>query len=130
MHKGSSNGHQLTKFNMDVAEYGYGTHITEKVDVYSFGVVLLELLTGKQPIDASFGGSEHIVPWVLTVVQQNNPDMNDVLFDSRLLEKATDLQKMQMLHVLKLAIFCTRTPPMERPTMPQVVEILRISQIA
>lgn len=56
---------------LDVAEYGYGGQVTPKVDVYSFGVVLLELLTGKQPIDPSFCESEHIIPWVLSTIGQN-----------------------------------------------------------
>ncbi|WJX76396.1 LRR receptor-like serine/threonine-protein kinase rgi2 [Trifolium repens] len=32
-------------------EYGYMMKITEKSDVYSYGIVVLEVLTGKQPID-------------------------------------------------------------------------------
>jgi len=39
--------------------------ITEKIDVYAFGVVLLELLSGKKPIDNGNGkGQESLVMWV------------------------------------------------------------------
>lgn len=39
--------------------------INEKIDVYAFGVVLLELLSGKKPIDNGNGkGQESLVMWV------------------------------------------------------------------
>jgi serine/threonine protein kinase len=37
--------------------------VTEKSDVYSFGVVLLELITGKGPIELEFGENKDIVYW-------------------------------------------------------------------
>ncbi|KAI5315589.1 hypothetical protein L3X38_044765 [Prunus dulcis] len=44
-------------------EYGYMMKITEKSDVYSYGVVVLEVLTGKQPIDPTIPDGLHIVDW-------------------------------------------------------------------
>lgn len=42
----------------------YG-RVNEGTDVYSFGVVLLELLTGRQPIDTTKPkGQENLVLWV------------------------------------------------------------------
>lgn len=39
--------------------------VTDKMDVYSFGVVLLELLSGRKPIDSSNPkGKESLVIWV------------------------------------------------------------------
>jgi len=39
--------------------------LTAKSDVYSFGVVLLELITGRKPVDASQPlGDESLVEWV------------------------------------------------------------------
>jgi serine/threonine protein kinase len=39
--------------------------ITQKSDVYSFGVVLLELLTGRKPLDNSMSrGQRSLVIWV------------------------------------------------------------------
>jgi serine/threonine protein kinase len=39
--------------------------VNNKTDVYSFGVVLLELITGRTPIDNSRPkGQENLVTWV------------------------------------------------------------------
>ncbi|PHT85678.1 putative protein kinase [Capsicum annuum] len=46
-------------------EYAMGETITDKSDVYSFGVVLLELLTGRKPVDYTMPeGEQSLVTWV------------------------------------------------------------------
>lgn len=48
-------------------EYASSGKLTEKSDVYSFGVVLLELITGRKPVDTSQPlGEESLVEWVIT----------------------------------------------------------------
>lgn len=40
--------------------------LSSKSDVYSFGVVLLELLTGRKPVDPTLPrGQQSLVTWVL-----------------------------------------------------------------
>lgn len=47
--------------------YAMTGQLTQKSDVYSFGVVLLELLTGRKPVDHTMPrGQQSLVTWVST----------------------------------------------------------------
>lgn len=108
---------------MDVktwAEYGYTYKVNEKSDVYSFGVVLMELVTGKRPIEAEFGEKEDIVSWVCSKVQQHTKDSIVQIIDSRIPESFRD----DAIKVLRIAILCTTRLPALRPTMRSVVQML------
>jgi len=46
-------------------EYAMSGKLTDKSDVFSFGVVLLELISGRRPVDPSQApGKESLVEWV------------------------------------------------------------------
>lgn len=46
-------------------EYASSGKLTDRSDVFSFGVVLLELITGRKPVDPSQPlGDESLVEWV------------------------------------------------------------------
>lgn len=46
-------------------EYASSGKLTDRSDVYSFGVVLLELITGRKPVDPTRPlGDESLVEWV------------------------------------------------------------------
>ncbi|KAF5764487.1 putative protein kinase RLK-Pelle-LRR-XI-1 family [Helianthus annuus] len=51
-------------------EYAYTLRINEKCDIYSFGVVILELVTGKRPVDPEYGEKD-LVKWVCTTLDKN-----------------------------------------------------------
>jgi serine/threonine protein kinase len=56
-------------FNLDLRylapEYASSGKLTDRSDVYSFGVVLLELVTGRKPVDPKQPlGDESLVEWV------------------------------------------------------------------
>lgn len=46
-------------------EYASSGKLTDRSDVFSFGVVLLELVTGRKPVDPTQPlGDESLVEWV------------------------------------------------------------------
>lgn len=55
----------ILDFRYMAPEYASSGKLTEKSDVFSFGVVLLELITGRKPVDSSRPlGHESLVEWV------------------------------------------------------------------
>ncbi|CAL4897444.1 unnamed protein product [Urochloa decumbens] len=99
-------------------EYAYSSKATTKCDVYSFGVVLMELATGRKPIEPEFGDTRDIVHWVSGKVAAGAEA--DAL-DKRL---AWSPYKEEMVQALRVAMRCTCSIPGLRPTMADVVQML------
>ncbi|CAK9868613.1 unnamed protein product [Sphagnum jensenii] len=100
-------------------EYAYTTKVTEKCDIYSFGVVLLELLTGRRPVQPIESGGD-LVTWVKEAMNSN--PVTEIL-DSRM-ELSDSVAVDEMKLMLKIALYCTDTVPISRPSMRKVVWIL------
>ncbi|CAA7404280.1 unnamed protein product [Spirodela intermedia] len=111
------------------AEYAYTLKVDEKSDVYSFGVVLLELVTGRRPVDAAaFGEGRDIVKWAAdAVVAAAEGGERAValraLIDQQLNPSSEEVEGM--LRVLDVALACTCASPANRPSMRRVVELLQ-----
>lgn len=99
-------------------EYAYSSKATTKCDIYSFGVVLMELITGKKPVEAEFGDNKNIIYWVSTKVDTKEGAIE--VLDKRLSASFRD----EMFQVLRIAIRCTCKAPTLRPTMNEVVQLL------
>ncbi|KAG7612429.1 Protein kinase-like domain superfamily [Arabidopsis suecica] len=99
-------------------EYAYSSKATIKCDVYSFGVVLMELITGKKPVDSCFGENKNIVNWVSTKI-----DTKEGLIET-LDKRLSESSKADMINALRVAIRCTSRTPTIRPTMNEVVQLL------
>lgn len=91
--------------------------MNEKSDTYSFGVVILELVTGKHPVDPEFGEKD-LVKWVCTTVDQK--DVEHVI-DPRL----DSCFKDEICRVLNIGLLCTSPLPINRPSMRRVVKMLQ-----
>ncbi|KAK0588160.1 hypothetical protein LWI29_035220 [Acer saccharum] len=101
-------------------EYAYTMKVTEKCDIYSFGVVLLELITGRSPVQPLEQGGD-LVNWVRRSIHDMVPTFE--LFDKRLdLSMERTIEEMTL--VLKIALFCTSTSPLNRPTMREVIAMM------
>lgn len=97
-------------------EYGQSSVATYKGDVYSFGVVLLELLTGKRPVDmCKPRGGRELVSWATQMKKQTR---EIEVFDVVVYEKRHEKQMMQMLEI---ACFCVSDSPKARPPSHQLV---------
>lgn len=60
----TSPARMLGTFGYFAPEYAIVGKASLKSDVFSFGVVILELITGRQPIQKSAQGHESLVIWV------------------------------------------------------------------
>ncbi|XP_020581339.1 phytosulfokine receptor 1 [Phalaenopsis equestris] len=96
-------------------EYGQASIATFKGDIYSFGVVLLELLTGRRPVDITKPkGSRELVLWVLKMKERKETELFDPIIYRKELEK-------QLLRALEIACLCVNESPKLRPSTQQLV---------
>ncbi|CAM8893263.1 unnamed protein product [Rhodiola kirilowii] len=104
-------------FGYMAPEYASSGKLTEKSDVYSFGVVLLELITGRKPVDLS--QDESLVEWARPLLVQALETENfEELADPRLENKYVDAE---MFRMIEAAGACVRHSAAKRPKMGQVV---------
>lgn len=103
-----------------IAEYAYTTRINERIDVYSFGVVLLELVTGKEPNEGDV--NLNLAEWAWKHYGEGDNSMVGAV-DPEI--KDTDTYMEEITTVFKLGLICTSTLPSSRPSMKDVLEILR-----
>ena len=102
------------------AEYAYTMKVTEKCDIYSYGVVVLELLTGRTPVQPLDQGGD-LVTWVRNYIRDQS--LSSGILDSRL-NQQDESTVSHMITVLKIALICTSMSPSDRPTMREVVLML------
>ncbi|KAJ4969571.1 hypothetical protein NE237_016272 [Protea cynaroides] len=111
-------------FGYVAPEYAMTGHLLVKSDVYSYGVVLLELLTGRKPVDMSQpSGQENLVTWARPILRDK--DRLEELADPRLLGK---YPKEDFVRVCTVAAACVAPEASQRPTMGEVVQSLKMVQ--
>lgn len=94
---------------------------TPKSDVYGFGVVLFELMTGKKPTEDDYLDEKDtsLVSWVRSLVRKNQ---GSKAIDPKIQETGSE---DQMEEALKIGYLCTADLPSKRPSMQQVVGLLK-----
>ncbi|GAY33053.1 hypothetical protein CUMW_274560 [Citrus unshiu] len=101
-------------------EYLKTYQLTEKSDVYSFGVLLVELVTGRRPIEPKRELKERItVKWAMK--KFSDGDAISIL-DPRV--ENTAANNLALEKILELALQCLAPRRQNRPSMRRCAEIL------
>ncbi|KAI4339134.1 hypothetical protein MLD38_024105 [Melastoma candidum] len=94
--------------------------ITEKCDVYGFGVLVLEIVTGKRPVEYMEDDVTVLCDMVRGAFEEGR---EEECVDRRLRDK---LPIEEVRPVMKLGLICTSQVPSNRPDMVEVVNILEL----
>ncbi|WOK93779.1 hypothetical protein Cni_G02480 [Canna indica] len=103
-------------------EYAMYGKASESCDVYSFGIVLLELASGKKPIEKKFKEENWALPiteWALTLAREKKfKEIADPKLNGNYVEE-------ELTRMVLVALVCAQSMPEKRLTMLEVVELLK-----
>ncbi|KAH9713388.1 protein kinase domain-containing protein [Citrus sinensis] len=114
--------HVMGTFGYLAPEYAMTGHLLVKSDVYSYGVVLLELLTGRKPVDLSQPpGQENLVAWArpLLTTKEGLKTIIDPVIES-------NISYDTLVKVAAIASMCVQPEVSHRPFMGEVVQALKL----
>jgi hypothetical protein len=94
--------------------------ITEKCDVYGFGVLILEILTGRTPVEYM---EDDVIVLCDVVRAALDEGRVDECVDQRLCGK---FPLEEAVPIMKLGLVCTSQVPSNRPDMCEIVNILEL----
>ncbi|KAF3440618.1 hypothetical protein FNV43_RR18902 [Rhamnella rubrinervis] len=101
-------------------EYFMHGKVSDKIDVYAFGVVLLELLSGRKPINSECPkGQESLVMWAKPILKDGKVSQ---LLDPIL---GSDYDHNQIERMVLAATLCIRRTPRLRPQISLVLKLLK-----
>ncbi|XP_057434217.1 L-type lectin-domain containing receptor kinase VIII.1-like [Lotus japonicus] len=99
-------------------EYVLTGRATEKTDVFSFGAVVLEVASGRRPIEKNATEKTNLVEWVRSLHQEGKLLMAS---DPRL---QCNFDEGGMRRVLLVGLACSHPDSIVRPSMRSVVQML------
>ncbi|XP_064939768.1 LEAF RUST 10 DISEASE-RESISTANCE LOCUS RECEPTOR-LIKE PROTEIN KINASE-like 1.2 [Musa acuminata AAA Group] len=101
--------------------------LTDKSDVYSFGVVLVELISSKHAVDITRDPSEiNLSSMAMTRIQNGELEK---LVDAGLGCQSDEATRKMITMVAEVAFGCLQADGVMRPTMKEVLEVLRAIEI-
>ncbi|XP_004511920.1 probable serine/threonine-protein kinase At1g01540 [Cicer arietinum] len=106
-------------FGYVAPEYASTGMLNERSDVYSFGILIMEVITGRNPVDYCRPPEEvNLVEWLKKMVGNRNPEG---VLDPKLPEKPTS---RALKRALLVALRCTDPNAQKRPKMGHVIHML------
>ncbi|XP_048319968.2 receptor-like serine/threonine-protein kinase ALE2 [Ziziphus jujuba] len=114
--------HVMGTFGYLAPEYAMTGHLLVKSDVYSYGVVLLELITGRKPVDLSQPpGQENLVAWA-------RPLLTSKVGLETIIDPAirSQISSDSLTKVAAIASMCVQPEVSHRPFMGEVVQALKL----
>ncbi|KAF8407314.1 hypothetical protein HHK36_006441 [Tetracentron sinense] len=101
-------------------EYAMWGKLSESCDVYSYGVLLLEIITGRKPLEKLPGGVKRsITEWAEPLIIEGR--FKD-LVDPKLMG---DFNENQLEQAIKVASLCVQSDREKRTNMKEVVNLLK-----
>ncbi|XP_026394589.1 probable serine/threonine-protein kinase At1g01540 isoform X2 [Papaver somniferum] len=108
-------------FGYVAPEYASTGMLNEQSDVYSFGILIMEIISGRNPVDFTRPpGEVNLVDWLKTMVANRNAEG---VLDPKLRDKPS---ARSLKRSLLVAIKCVDPDPQKRPKMGQVIHMLEI----
>ncbi|XP_042436975.1 proline-rich receptor-like protein kinase PERK4 [Zingiber officinale] len=103
-------------------EYASSGKLTVKSDVFSYGVMLLEIITGRRPVDTHSFMDDSLVDWARPILSRALADGDyDELADPRL---NGNYDPVEMARMVACAAASIRHSAKKRPKMSQIVSAL------
>ncbi|XP_030950245.1 probable serine/threonine-protein kinase At1g01540 [Quercus lobata] len=110
-------------FGYVAPEYASTGMLNERSDVYSFGILLMEIISGRNPVDYSRpAGEVNLVEWLKTMVTNRNAEG---VLDPRLPEKPSS---RALKRALLVALRCVDPNAQKRPKMGHVIHMLEADE--
>ncbi|XP_065851244.1 PTI1-like tyrosine-protein kinase At3g15890 [Euphorbia lathyris] len=101
-------------------EYAMWGKVSESCDVYSFGILLLEILTGRKPIEKLPGGIKR------TITEWAEPLIIEAKFKELVDPKLRgNFEENQLKQAINVAALCVQSEAERRPKMKEVVSMLK-----
>lgn len=110
----------LGSFGYSAPEYAMSGIYTVKSDVYSFGVVMLELLTGRKPLDSTrLRAEQSLVRWA-------TPQLHDIDALAKMVDPALRgiYPAKSLSRFADIIALCVQPEPEFRPAMSEVTQAL------